>query len=84
VIFTFVCFDFSSSYGVFCCLDLCAVYFVFLFLCGVHLYQFERLVRRHGYSEHFNIVIFVGLDNLPFYAINIDDAGLCIIYPSYF
>jgi hypothetical protein len=29
-------------------------------------------IWRHGYSRHFNIVIFIGLCNLPFYAINTD------------
>jgi len=28
------------------------------------------------YSGDFNIVIFVGIDTLPFYAINIDDVSL--------
>ena len=33
-------------------------------------------IRRHGYSGHFNIVIFVGICNLPFYAINMDTVSL--------
>jgi hypothetical protein len=43
----------------------------------VHIQSISTLVsstlqvRRHGYFGHFNIVIFVGIHNLPFYAINI-------------
>jgi len=33
-------------------------------------------IRRHGYSGDFNIVIFVGLCTLPFYAINMDVVSL--------
>jgi len=33
-------------------------------------------IRRHDYFGDFNIVIFVGLCTLPFYAINMDDVSL--------
>jgi len=33
-------------------------------------------IRRHDHSGDFNIVIFVGLHTLPFYAINMDDVSL--------
>jgi hypothetical protein len=33
-------------------------------------------IWRHGYSRDFNIVIFVGICNLPFYAINMDTVSL--------
>ena len=33
-------------------------------------------IRRHDYSGDFNIVIFVGICNLPFYAINTDTVSL--------
>ncbi|AES80273.1 transmembrane protein, putative [Medicago truncatula] len=33
-------------------------------------------IRRHGYSGYLNIVIFVGLCTLPFYAINMDVVSL--------
>ncbi|KAK2403719.1 E3 Ubiquitin ligase family protein [Trifolium repens] len=33
-------------------------------------------IWRHGYSRHFNIVIFVGICNLPFYAINMDTMAM--------
>jgi len=33
-------------------------------------------IRRHEYFGDINIVIFVGIDTLPFYAINIDVVSL--------
>ena len=33
-------------------------------------------IRRHEYSGNFNIVIFVGMGTLPFYAINMDVVSL--------
>jgi hypothetical protein len=33
-------------------------------------------IRMHGYSGHFNIVKYVGLCNMPFYAINTDAVSL--------
>ncbi|RHN62461.1 hypothetical protein MtrunA17_Chr4g0047671 [Medicago truncatula] len=35
-------------------------------------------IRRHVYSRDFNIVIFVNLCTLLFYAINMDDVSLFI------
>jgi hypothetical protein len=64
---------------------LCAVFNCFRlkdYLWSVQIQSMSTLVsstlhiRRHGYSGHFNIVIFVGLCNFPFYAINTDTASL--------
>ncbi|AES64682.1 hypothetical protein MTR_2g028540 [Medicago truncatula] len=33
-------------------------------------------IRRQGYSEDLNIVICIGFNTLPFYAINMDDVSL--------
>jgi len=33
-------------------------------------------IRRHEYSEDLNIVVFVSIDTLPFYAINMDVVNL--------
>jgi hypothetical protein len=45
-------------------------------------------IQRHGYSEHFNMVIFIGLCNLPFHAINMDTvslfADLCFLFLANF
>ncbi|AES63570.1 transmembrane protein, putative [Medicago truncatula] len=41
-------------------------------------------IRRHGYSGDFNIVIFVGLCTLQFYAINMDVVSLFTIHPFCF
>jgi hypothetical protein len=53
---------------------------------SVHIQQSMTLAsstlqtRRHGYSEHFKFVIFVGfvtiVDSLPLYAINVDAVSL--------
>jgi len=40
-------------------------------------YLFDSLqIRRHEYSENLNIIICVGFNTLPFYAINMDVASL--------
>jgi len=69
---------------------LCATLFVFFLLfrvCSVQVVRSASIqpmtlasstlqIRRHCYSGDFNIVIFVGLYNLTFYAINMDDVSL--------
>ena len=64
---------------------LCAVFFVSGWRSRFDQVQIQSMstlvsstlqIRRHGYSGHFNIVIFVGICNLPFYAINMDTVSL--------
>jgi hypothetical protein len=75
----------SSLYVVFCFLFFVRCSFVSGWRISFNLVQIQSIstlvsstlqIRRHGYSGHFNIIIFVGLCNLSFYAINTDTASL--------
>jgi len=80
----FVCFEFTSLCGVF----LFSALVRCLFDSGSKI-SFEQvhnqlmilasstlLIRKHKYSEDLNIIIFIGIDTLSFYAINMDDVSL--------
>ena len=67
-----------------CCPVLVRCSFVSVWKITVDPVQIESMtfvpstlqIRRHGYSENFNIVKYVGLCNVPFYAINTDAVSL--------
>jgi hypothetical protein len=84
--FVFVrCIWLSRLCAVYLFFRLCAVFFVSGWRSRFDQVQIQSMstlvsstlqIRRHGYSGHFNIVIFVGICNLPFYAINMDAVSL--------